>query len=164
MKENVYIFDLDNTLYQKHNGKIINTINPTLFDKLNGKKILLSNARFYYCIKIIKMLNITNKFSSIITPDLLENIYKPNPLIYIKLLELCGISSASHNIYFFDDTPSNLIYPKNKLDWKIILINPNKEITLSNDASINNRLTMILHNILDYRFNNINDAISYLIN
>ena len=67
MSRNIYIFDLDDTLYQKENDspKLISIVDKDLLSKLNGKKILFSNAKYEHCTKVLTNLGIINQFNII---------------------------------------------------------------------------------------------------
>ena len=59
---NIYIFDLDDTLYQidtnSNEKKIISLVDKSLLDRLDGVKILFSNAQHSYCQKLLQNLQI----------------------------------------------------------------------------------------------------------
>ena len=85
---------------------------------------------------------------------------KPNPLVYNKISYLCGLSLTEYNIYFFDNMAINLVYPK-QLGWNTILILPlNEEIILSADKKVNDMLVLKANKYIDYKYDNINEAIS----
>jgi FMN phosphatase YigB (HAD superfamily) len=106
----------------------------------------------------LKRLGIINEFKAIFTADLLNGM-KPNPMVYHKISNLCGISFLEYNIYFFDNMAINLIYPK-QLGWKTILIIPlGESIKMSCDEKVNDVLVPKAESMLDYKFDNINDAI-----
>lgn len=157
-KKDIFIFDLDDTLYQKKD-ELVSIVNSELFDNLDGDKILLSNGSYYYCIALLKKLNIIDKFKAIFTADILQAM-KPNPLVYNKISYLCGLSLTEYNIYFFDNMAINLVYPK-QLGWNTILILPlNEEIILSADKKVNDMLVLKANKCIDYKYDNINEAIS----
>lgn len=157
---NVYIFDLDDTLYQIKNNEYINKVDKQELRKLNGIKILFSNATFGHVSILMKELGITDIFNVVFTTDILGG-YKPNPLMYEKIMTLCNLNE-SDNIYFFENLAINL-YPAKKYNWKTILIIPNDEnIIISNNESNNNKLLSKVDEWLDYKFDNINDALKFI--
>lgn len=135
-----FIFDLDDTLYQTSNvDNKINIIDYVDKNKLKelekyGKIILFSNANNIHCKRWLEDLQIKDSFSVIITHDTFK-IYKPNPLVYNKLIEVCGIKN-NDDVFFFDDLPINLL-PGHKKNWNTILIKKNY-IKKNSDIYINN--------------------------
>ena len=101
MSRNIYIFDLDDTLYQKENDspKLISIVDKDLLSKLNCKKIIFSNAKYEHCTKVLTNLGIINQFNIILSADMLNGL-KPNMIVYRKVVDLCGLTN-SDNIYFF---------------------------------------------------------------
>ena len=128
---NVYIFDLDDTLYQVKDNQYINKVNKQELRKLNGIKILFSNATFGHVSILMKELGITDIFNVVFTTDILGG-YKPNPLMYEKIMTLCNLNE-SDNIYFFENLAINL-YPAKKYNWKVHI--PNFSYTTDNAAMI----------------------------
>ena len=154
-KKNIYIFDLDDTLYQKdEKGDYCNFVDINLLEKLLGTKIMFSNAKMVHCNMWIHKLNINNYFQVILSSDVLQG-YKPNPIIYGKLMIYCGLT-YDYNIYFFDNLVENLVAAK-QLNWTTILIDPYWK-----------RMDQKYHNIykkfVDNSFDNINDALLTIIN
>lgn len=157
---NIYIFDLDDTLYQIKSNEYINKVNKQELRKLNGIKILFSNATFGHVSILMKELGITDIFNVVFTTDILGG-YKPNPLMYEKIMKLCNLNDDD-NIYFFDNLAINL-YPAKKYKWKTVLIIPSDEkIILSNDTNNNENLLSKIDDWLDYKFDNINDALKFI--
>ena len=157
---NYFIFDLDNTLYQESvafsqdSGNEININNKADVERIKklskiGKLILLSNGNDVHCSKWLQYLNIMDYFSVIISYDTF-NIYKPNPLIYEKVVENCGIK-LDDNVFYFDDIPLNLL-PAYKIKWNTILIKKNRKINIASD-------NIYIH----YEFDNINSAIDFVV-
>ena len=68
---NIYIFDLDDTLYQIKSNEYINKVNKQELRKLNGIKILFSNATFGHVSILMKELGITDIFNVVFTTDIL---------------------------------------------------------------------------------------------
>jgi len=154
MSKNLYIFDLDDTLYKLNNknGPVF-AINKTLLNSLNGSKILFSNASHNHCINWLDNLNIREEFQAIFSNSNLHG-YKPNPFMYKKIEQICGLKNYN-NIYFFDDMPINL-YPAKQLGWNTFLIG---SLTHQNFfTTVNNT-----ENYIDHQFPTINDALEYLL-
>ena len=155
-----FIFDLDETLYQtdqtdpnnKLKNNIIKVSNIEKVSKL-GKIILFSNGNYNHCEKILEELKIKKYFSVIICYDTFK-IYKPNPLVYNKLVTNCGFNSELDTIFFFDDLPINLLSAY-QYNWNTILINKNYENQ--------NQTKKFKEVYINYIFKNINLALEYLI-
>lgn len=162
--KNIFIFDLDDTLYQKdeNTDQYINLVDTKLFDNLDGDKILFSNASYNHCMNHLELLKLKDKFQAIFSYDILRG-YKPNPSVYHKISYLCNLSLLEHNIYFFDNLAINLVYAK-KLGWHTYLILPESEdIILSYNEDINNHLNSKIDTFIDNRYDNINEAIKNLV-
>ena len=188
MSKNIYIFDLDNTLYKfndtsnidgtntnidgtntsnidgtntnidgtnntSNKYKISTKVNKNLLNQLNGPKILFSNANIVHCINLLKVLDIYDEFQAIFCSSNLKG-YKPNPFIYKKIEQICGLKNYN-NIYFFDDMPINL-YPAKQLGWNTYLIGA---LTHQNFFTTVNNTDMYI----DKQFGSINDALEYFI-
>jgi FMN phosphatase YigB (HAD superfamily) len=148
---NVFIFDLDDTLYQKDkDNKVFSIINSDLLDQLNGIKIVFSNAQYYYCLDFLKKIDILHHFSAVYSADTLEGM-KPSIGVYQKVARLTRLTSVDR-VFFFDDIGVNLINAK-KVGWHTIHIdqNYNKEDPTSISSS---KLDFI-----DMTYNNINNAL-----
>lgn len=157
---NVYIFDLDDTLYQIKNNQFINKVDKQELKKLKGIKIIFSNATFGHVNMFLKNLGITDMFNVIFSTDILGG-YKPNPLLYKKIMDVCKLTD-NDNIYFFDNLPINL-YPAHQYNWKTVLIHPEDEtINITNDNTSNEKLLDNMNKWLDYKFGNINDALKFI--
>ena len=102
---NIYIFDLDDTLYQidpnSNEKKIISLVDKSLLDRLDGVKILFSNAQHSYCQKLLQNLQILSLFSVVLSANMLAGL-KPDKSIYDKVVNICGLK-PSDNIVFFDN-------------------------------------------------------------
>ena len=146
---NYFIFDLDETLYKLKDNIIQSVVSLELINRLKsyGKIIIFSNASYSHCLYWFNILNIINKIDVIITSDNIHG-YKPNPIIYSKLINIVGIKNLD-TVYFFEDSYINL-YTASQFGWKTILIN---------NIEIINNFKNILNFKLDYNFNNVNDGI-----
>lgn len=152
---NIFIFDLDDTLYQKDkNNKIFSIVDTNLLKQLNGIKIVFSNAQYYYCLQILKKINVLHHFSAVYSADTLEGM-KPSINVYQKVSTLTRVTS-NDKVFFFDDIGLNLLNAKN-IGWNTIHIdkNYNKEDPTSISSS---KLYFI-----DMTYNNINNALSDII-
>jgi len=150
----IYIFDLDNTLYQylKINGLESNqleTVDINLFKTLNGEKIIFSNGNYRHVDMWLNQLAIKDNINSIISCDIIQG-YKPNPLLYLKINNIINLMPQNKTIYFFDDLPINL-NPAKELGWITILITRNQ-----NDLD-----NKYYDSWIDYKFHNINDALNF---
>ena len=158
INKNLYIFDLDNTLYQyldedkdKDNNKNIEKINKTLLDRIVGKKIIFSNAKSHHIDLWLDILDIKDKFSSLLSCDNM-NGFKPNPLLYKRINKAIINLKTNENVFFFDDLPLNL-NPAKSLGWTTILITRNQS-DLENE---------FYNSWIDYKFENINLALDFFI-
>lgn len=125
-KTDVYIFDLDDTLYQNTSGSLnMHFVDRKILEQLQGTKIIFSNATYGYCMMWLNILGIRDLITAVFSCDLLGG-YKPNINIYTKLMVACNINCDTHNIYFFDNLAINLI-PAHELGWHAIHIQPNIE-------------------------------------
>ena len=157
MSRNIYIFDLDDTLYKKENDspKLISIVDKDLLSKLNGKKIIFSNATYEHCSKVLTNLVVINQFNIILSADMLKDL-KPNMIVYRKVVDLCGLTNKD-NIYFFENLGLNLFNAHN-LGWKTIHID--QEYHQSNPKSIKSCDKI---QFIDMTYNNVNDAITKFI-
>ena len=119
-KKKVYLFDLDDTLYQNIDNEC-RYANVELIKKLEGTKIIFSNAKHFYCLHWLNKMGMSDCFQVVIASDIL-NGYKPYPIVYLKLMSLCGLTHQD-DITFFDNLGINLETAK-KLNWKTVLIHP----------------------------------------
>ena len=119
-KKKVYLFDLDDTLYQNIDNEC-RYANVELIKKLDGTKIIFSNAKHFYCLHWLNKMGMSDCFQVVIASDIL-NGYKPYPIVYLKLMSLCGLTHQD-DITFFDNLGINLVTAK-KLKWKTVLIHP----------------------------------------
>ena len=119
-KKKVYLFDLDDTLYQMIDNKC-QYANVELIKKLDGIKIIFSNARHFYCLDWLAKMGMSDCFQVVIACDTLMG-YKPYPMVYIKLMSLCGLTHQD-DITFFDNLGINLVTAK-RLKWKTVFIHP----------------------------------------
>lgn len=158
----IYIFDLDNTLYQYL--KPLNKSNPTslesnqlevidteLFKQIDGEKIIFSNGNYNHVNMWLNKLTIKDDINSIISCDIIQG-YKPNPLLYFKINNIMNLMPQKKKIYFFDDLPINL-NPAKELGWVTILITRNQ----------NDLTNKYYDSWIDYKFNNINDALNFFL-
>ena len=123
-----YNVDPEHFLDEVHNldYSIINP-DPLLKDmllKLDGRKIIYTNANRNHANEIIKRLNIENIFDNIF--DIKDANYIPKPDIkpYQKLVNLYEINPQK--TIMFDDIARNLV-PASKLGFTTVWINVGKE-------------------------------------
>jgi FMN phosphatase YigB (HAD superfamily) len=122
-KRKVFIFDLDDTLYQNDaQGQLINTVNRDLLEKLPGIRIVFSNANYNHCILWLNRLGIADLMTAIISCDIIQG-YKPHNIIYHRLMSICNINLTECDIVFFDDLVCNLA-TAHALGWQVVYIPP----------------------------------------
>jgi putative hydrolase of the HAD superfamily len=172
-----WIFDMDETLYQS-NGKFnYNFLKPnneliSLIKKLNGLKILFTNGTHQHANIVLDKMCLVSCFDLILDRNIL-NVLKPNPHAFLKLIKWCSITK-NDTCYYFEDSIPNLIVGSS-LGWQTILINPsNNSDNNSDDNPFNNNKIITFDFIengkkvkkkatINYTFNNINNALKYLI-
>ncbi len=164
-----WIFDMDQTLYNcnnrpfnynllKKDNELINLIN-----KLNGRKILFTNASHIHTNIVLKILGLTSSFDLIVDRDTLGSL-KPDLLAFAKLIQWCSITE-NDTCYFFEDTISNLIMGS-LLGWQSVLISPNEENSLNKPLDITlydktNNMPVRKRILLNYTFKNIKTALTH---
>ena len=166
-----WIFDMDDTLYQiKGNFTNYDEIKPNnelvgLIKKLSGLKILFTNAGHHHTNIILSKLGLVSSFDLILDRDILGGL-KPSPLVFLKLIKWCSITSQD-TCYFFEDSFQNLVVGSS-LGWKTILIDKENKLHINNkvntyfniDISDNNSIQKKI--VINYAFQNITDALHYL--
>lgn len=151
-KNKIYIFDLDDTLYQKdEKGFVCNYIIPDILRSLKGIKILFSNGTFNYCNSYLMRMGVKDCFTAIFSSDILH-YYKPHLSTYKIIMSACGFSTLNYDIIFFDNLYCNLIPAFEIYGWITVLILP----------YYNNDKYQPLNNV-SIAFNNINDAVKHFI-
>lgn len=151
-----WIFDLDFTLYQIDKPKNEFTYsdlnyNPRLISnlqKINGRRILFTNANLMHTLACIRILKLEKIFHKVSCREL--HGLKPHFFSYISLYRIANIQKED-KCFFFDDLIENLVAAKN-FGWFTILINP----TLNEKDYINNQN-------IDFYFPNINEALDYFL-
>ena len=153
---NIYIFDLDDTLYQidpnSNEKKIISLVDKSLLDRLDGVKILFSNAQHSYCQKLLQNLQILSLLSVVLSANMLAGL-KPDKSIYDKVVNICGLK-PSDNIVFFDNLGENL-QPAKLLGWTTVHID---QVYLPKGMKTCDKIDFI-----DYTWGNINEALEHFI-
>ena len=153
-KKKVYLFDLDDTLYQNIDNEC-RYANVELIKKLDGTKIIFSNAKHFYCLHWLNKMGMGDCFQVVISCDIL-NGYKPNLIVYLKLMSLCGFTHQD-DITFFDNLGINLATAK-KIKWKTVLIHPDV---------YSKKVPMELYKyneFIDEKYPNLNLALQNIIN
>jgi len=153
-KPRVYIFDLDDTLYQKNDkGFVCNIINPDMLRNLIGIKILFSNGTFTYCNTYLMRMGLKDCFTAIFSYDILGH-YKPHLSTYETIMSVCDFNPDLFDVIFFDNMHLNLIPAYECYKWKTILILPYSPIKKIQHQPLIN---------VSMSFNNINDAVDFFI-
>ncbi len=118
---------MDETLYNFEKGKfsydLLKKDNELIYliNKLNGRKILFTNASHQHTNMVLGKLGLVSSFDLILDRDIVGYL-KPHPMAYIKLVKWCSITEKD-TCYFFEDTLNNLV-TGNMIGWQSILINP----------------------------------------
>jgi HAD superfamily hydrolase (TIGR01509 family) len=154
-----YIFDLDLTLYSEND--FIDHSNPRLFynsfkekrmlkqllSLIDYKKFILTNASYDHAVDVMKRLNITDQFHSIISSDIANDEFKPDKPIYDLAIKTFKVN-RNETVYFFEDQIDNLKTAKKEYKWNTVLITPQK---------------MRKPQYVDYIFPTIEEALLYFI-
>lgn len=157
-----YIFDLDFTLYSKHdvdqttNTKYYKSIEPNTFlnkllTKLNGTKYIFSNGNKSHVDFILDKMKLKTFFEKIATLDDYSGSVKPDITAYNYVLQ--NFNLKKQPTYFFEDTLENLETAK-KLGWKTVFIN--------NDGLSAKQIQS--YNFIDYKFSCVEQALLFFIN
>uniref|UniRef100_A0A6C0EKI4 Pyrimidine 5'-nucleotidase n=1 Tax=viral metagenome TaxID=1070528 RepID=A0A6C0EKI4_9ZZZZ len=157
-----YIFDLDFTLYSKHdidqttNTKYYKSIEPNLFlnkllSRLNGTKYIFSNGNKSHVDFIVDKMHLKSFFNKIATSDDYPTTIKPHMNAYNYVLK--NFNLKKQPTYFFEDTMENLLTAK-KLGWKTVFIN--------NDGLSDKEIQK--HKYVDYKFSCVEQALLFFIN
>jgi HAD superfamily hydrolase (TIGR01509 family) len=160
---------MDETLYQMNNNFDYNNLKRNdelilLIKKLNGTKILFTNASHHHTNIVLQKLGLVSSFDLILDRNILKGL-KPSPEVFFKLIKWCSITQ-NDTCYFFEDSIQNLIVGSS-LGWKTILIIPqsdnstNKVINLN---FMNNGKIVERKAVINYSFKNINEALRYFVN
>ena len=121
-------------------------------EKLQGKKIIFTNATSKHAEKILTILEIRELFDQIIDIKDLDYIPKPDKRSYQKLLECLNVDKEQlKKGIFLEDTVKNLI-PAKELGMTTVWI---KNSTNKNDFTKNFKS-------IDYSFNNINEFLDQI--
>jgi FMN phosphatase YigB (HAD superfamily) len=164
-----WIFDMDETLYNFEKGKFsydqLKKDNELIYliNKLNGRKILFTNASHQHTNIVLDKLGLVSSFDLILDRDTL-GVLKPHPLAFIKLIKWCSITERD-TCYFFEDTINNLIMG-NIIGWQSVLINPkaNNEINKKMDFIFldkNKNIPIKKTIAVNYVFKNIKTALKH---
>ncbi len=121
-------------------------------EKLQGKKIIFTNATSKHAEKILTILEIRESFDQIIDIKDLDYIPKPDKRSYQKLLECLKVDKEQlKKGIFLEDTVKNLI-PAKELGMTTVWI---KNSTNKHDFTKNFKS-------IDYSFNNINEFLDQI--
>jgi hypothetical protein len=123
-KQHIYIFDLDDTLYQNDESgtTVANVVRRDVLERLPGTKLVFSNASYGHCITWLNRLGISDIITAVISSDIIGG-FKPQKEIYSRIMTICNINLAYCEITFFDNLVCNLI-PAHELGWRIVFITP----------------------------------------
>ena len=136
--------DIISNLYKKY-IKEKEKINPTsikILDYIKSRGIklgVISNSDYMFLNLSLKKFKITKYFDFIITSDKLK-VYKPNPLIFKKILSNFKLNPTE--VIFVDDSEKNIVSAKS-VGINTVLISPQKN-TISEKIS-------------DYTISNLNE-------
>ncbi len=133
-----YVHDIDFSIVKPDNE-----LND-LIKKIPEKKIIFTNANFYYVKKILKNLNLENIFDDIYDIEKMDYLPKPNLKTYKKLISTYNFDVKK--AILFDDIPQNLL-PAADLGLKTVQVY-NKKL----DKELNGRSKKI-----DYMTNNLKE-------
>ena len=124
----IFIFDLDDTLYEKNEGVLYNPqLNVLLKQlKLKGKLIIFTNNSKSNCNKILTKMKLKSMFDKIYSDGM-----KPNHLVYKKINEDIKKKNKTGKVIFFDDKKENLSTAK-YYNWTPIHITSKLNTNYSN--------------------------------
>lgn len=156
-----YIFDIDLTLYSKKDysddtdyddEKFYNSLKQKnklreLLLRIPSKKYILTNGSFEHAYKVLEKINLENIFDEMVNGYNLQ-VYKPSPFVYEEAQYEFDINDEDI-VYYFEDLKENLKFPKERLNWNTVLIDPDKK-----DIS---------EIYIDYTFKTIEDAMTYFV-
>ena len=169
----VYIFDLDDTLYQDYYlsnpnfypenateyEKYYSKFKPdlelkSLLDKLDAPKYILTNATYEHADTVLERLNIREHFKDIIARDTMGTM-KPRKEAYQFIMGKVMLKEKKSDLkyLFFDDLKKNLKMAK-YMGWRTCLIKRLNNDDLDEDEEY----------YIDYKFSNIKEALRHFIN
>ena len=137
----------------------------SLINKLNGRKILFTNASHMHTNVVLDRLGLVSSFDLILDRDTV-GILKPHPNAFLKLIKWCSITK-NDTCYFFEDTINNLIIG-NTLGWQSIYINSSQKVSMNNVIDVyvldsyNNKVKKKTN--INYTFNDIKTALKHFVN
>uniref|UniRef100_A0A6C0B591 FCP1 homology domain-containing protein n=1 Tax=viral metagenome TaxID=1070528 RepID=A0A6C0B591_9ZZZZ len=154
-----FIFDLDWTLYNRRDNidettttTYYNSFKPKIFlgellRELNEPVYIFTNGNMEHAIEVLTRLGLKKFFPNtrIITRDHIQYL-KPHPDGYFRSIYNFQIH-RDDEVYFFEDTPENLLTAKN-FGWKTILVG---------DKKINNK------KFIDFTFEHVEEALLFFL-
>lgn len=166
-----WIFDMDNTLYQRNGNSfsynMLKRDNELIYllNKLDGIKILLTDGTHQHTNLVLDKMGLTSSFDLILDRDILV-LRKPDPLIFYRIKKWCSIGPSDTCIYFEDLLP-NLVASSN-FGWITVYINPNNNVaqnvpTKFNITYYDGSSQQTTANI-NFTFKNIKSALKSFIN
>jgi putative hydrolase of the HAD superfamily len=107
-----YQIDADEYLAYVHDLPLKKYIQPdpclgTLLHSLPQRRWIFTNADIHHARRILSILQLEGCFEGIIDIRALNFICKPDPVAYVRALEVAGISNPAECV-LFDDAPRNL--------------------------------------------------------
>ncbi len=125
----IWVFDLDNTLYQtdKIKNKDYSTIHKDHYLKcllhgLEGDKYIFTNATLEHAEMVLHKMDIMECITDIIDRRQMKT-FKPYEKAFDYFIKKTGIFQ-NEQVLFFEDTIENLFVAKQKYGWKTVFILP----------------------------------------
>ena len=168
-----WIFDMDNTLYQRddnNTGLVYNSLKRDseliyLLKKLDGMKILLTDGTHHHTNLVLDKMDLTSSFDLILDRNILD-IRKPDPFVFYKVQKWCSIGLNDTCIYF-EDQLANLVASSN-FGWILVYIHPNnnvdKNVKINFNITFYDKKPQKTSANINYTFKNIKSALKHFIN
>ncbi len=147
----IWIFDLDDTLYNTRNYANIIRDNKLieLISDLDGERIIMTNAHHFHCFDMLDRIGINHLFDYIFDRNNMQGL-KPSIKTFITVIKNSRINKTDHCV-FFEDNIINLITAKIHFGWTTVLITSTGQPSISRKDKTH----------IDYIFPSIHCAIEY---
>ena len=124
----VWVFDLDNTIYNTNNINYYDISKDNylhcLIDNLDGHKFVFTNATLVHAEMVLSRLGIRELFDDIIDRNAMKALKPTNNAFSYFINRIQTL--AQETIVFFEDNIDNLIAAKRRYHWTTVLISSNR--------------------------------------
>jgi len=110
-----FVHDINYDEYLQKDEKLYETL-----EKLDGKKVIFTNACFRHAEQVLYRLSVINLFEKIFSIEEYIEFPKPFDNAYLKVIKELNINS-SNDVVYFEDSKKNLIASK-KFGFKTALV------------------------------------------